>query len=111
MSSQYNKQSDKMAWGVTLLVFGGLILLDKLGITQMLPFARFLQSAGTYFLAAGIIFLIYKREKTMGLVLSIIGVIIHSDIFFGWMRTYQNLFVPIALLVVGFILVLSNRTK
>ncbi len=109
--TRYNRQSDKMAWGVTLLVFGALILLEKLGITQMLPFAKFFQSAGTYFLAAGIVFLIYKREKTMGLVLSIIGVAIHSDIFFGWMHTYRNLFVPIALLVIGLILVLSNRSR
>lgn len=109
--NQYKKQSDKLAWGVTLLAFGCLILLEKLGITQMLPFARFLQSAGTYFLTAGIIFLIYKREKTMGLVLTVIGIIIHSDLFFGWMKVYQNLFVPIALLVVGLILVLSNKTR
>ncbi|NLX80019.1 MAG: hypothetical protein GXZ03_00410 [Proteiniphilum sp.] len=106
-----SNQSDKMAWGMTLLVFGALILLDKLGITAKLPFASFLQSAGTYFLSAGIIFLIYKREKTMGIVLSAIGVIIHSDLFFGWMHAYRSLLVPIALLVVGLILVLSNRIK
>ena len=109
-----SNQSDKMAWGMTLIVFGALILLDKLGITAKLPFASFLQSAesaGTYFLSAGIIFLIYKREKTMGIVLSAIGVIIHSDLFFGWMHAYRSLLVPIALLVVGLILVLSNRVK
>lgn len=109
--AQQTKQSDKMAWGVTLLVFGVLILLDKLGITDMLPFAKFLQSAGTYFLSAGIIFLIYKREKSIGIVLSAIGIIIHSDLFFGWMSTYRSLLVPIALLVVGLILVISNRMR
>ena len=111
MMARSNKQSDKMAWGMTLLAFGVLILLDRLGITQMLPFARFLLSAGTYFLVAGIIFLIYKREKTLGIVLSVIGVILHSDIFFGWMRTYQNLFVPIALLAVVLVMVLTNRSR
>lgn len=102
-----------MAWGISLLIFGGLILLDKIGITGSLPsmLASFLRNPGTYFLSAGIVFLMYKREKTMGLVLSIIGVIFHSDVFFGWMKSYQNLLVPIALLIVGLILVLSNRTK
>lgn len=106
-----DKRSDKMAWGVTLLAFGFLILLDKLGITGHLPFADFIQSAGTYFLVAGIIFLIYKKEKMLGLVFTVIGLIIHSDVFFGWMRDYRNLMLPVALLVIGLVLVLSNRRR
>lgn len=106
-----DKRSDKMAWGVTLLVFGVLILLDKIGVTDNLPFTDFIQSAGTYFLAAGIIFLIYRKEKTLGLVFTVIGLIIHSDLFFGWMRDYRNLLLPIALLAIGLILVLSNRKR
>lgn len=106
-----DKRADKMAWGVTLLVFGLLILLDKTGVTDALPFTSFIQSIGTYFLAAGIVFLIYKREKTFGLVLTIIGLIIHSDVFFGWMKNYRNLLLPIALLVIGLILILSNRRR
>ena len=100
-----------MAWGVTFLVFGILIMLDKLGITQALPFAGFLTDTGTYFLAAGIIFLIYKTDKTLGLVFTVIGLIIHSDLFFGWMHTYRKLMLPIALLAVGLILILSNRKR
>lgn len=105
------RRSDKMAWGMTFLVFGILILMEKLGITQSLPFASFLSSTGTYFLAAGIIFLIYKQEKTLGLVFTIIGLIIHSDLFFGWMHIYRKLVLPLSLLTVGLILVLSNRKR
>lgn len=106
-----DKRSDKMAWGVTLLAFGVLILFDKLGVTDNLPFTDFIQSVGTYFLVAGVIFLIYRKEKTLGLVLTVIGLIIHSDVFFGWMRDYRNLLLPIALLAIGLILVLSNRRR
>ena len=106
-----DKRSDKMAWGVTLLAFGVLILFDKLGVTDNLPFTDFIQSVGTYFLVAGVIFLIYRKEKTSGLVLTVIGLIIHSDVFFGWMRDYRNLLLPIALLAIGLILVLSNRKR
>lgn len=98
-----------MAWGVTLLAFGILILLDKTGVTDALPFSNFIQSIGTYFLVAGIIFLIYRKEKTLGLVFTIIGLIIHFDAFFGWMKNYRNLLLPIALLVIGLILILSTR--
>lgn len=106
-----DKRSDKMAWGVTFLAFGLLILLDKTGVTDNLPFADFIQSIGTYFLVAGIIFLIYRAEKTLGLIFTIIGLIIHSDVFFGWMDNYRNLLLPIALLVIGLILILSNRRR
>lgn len=103
------KQSDKMAWGVTFLIIGALVLLDKLGITGSLPFSRFLQSPGTYFLAAGIAFLIYKSDKTLGLVFTVIGVIIHSDTLLGWIHVSRQLMLPVALLAVGVVLVLSNR--
>ncbi len=109
--AQYNKQSDRMAWGITLLAFGVLLLLDRLGVTDMLPFGRFLQSPGTYFLTAGIIFLIKKKEKTLGLVLSAIGVLIHSDLFFGWIKVSQNFLLPIVLFVIGGALVLINKKK
>ena len=106
-----DKRSDKMAWGMTLLAFGVLILLDKTGITDNLPFTDFIQSIGTYFLVAGIIFLIYRMEKTLGLLFTVIGLIIHSDVFFGWMKDYRNLLLPVALLVIGLILILSNRRR
>ena len=106
-----SRQSDKMAWGVTFLVFGILILLEKLGVTQALPFADFLRSPGTFFIAAGVIFLMYKKEKTLGLIFTIIGLVINSDLFFGWMQTYRKLTLPLALLAVGLILILSNRKK
>ena len=106
-----DKRSDKMAWGITLLAFGVLILLDKTGITDNLPFTDFIQSIGTYFLVAGIIFLIYRMEKTLGLVFTVIGLIIHSDVFLGWMKDYRNLLLPVALLVIGLILILSNRRR
>lgn len=111
--TRYKKKSDKLAWGITLLIFGGLILLDKTGIMDYLPniISSFLKNPGTYFLSAGIVFLMYKREKLMGVVLSAIGVIFHSDLFFGWMKSYQNLMVPIALLVIGIILILSNKKR
>ena len=107
-----NRRSDKLAWGVSFLVIGTLVLIDKLKMFSG-AFGRFLQSPGTYFLAAGITFLLYRRDKTLGIVFTVIGVIIHSDLFLGWinMRAYQHLMLPIVLLVIGGILVLSNRRR
>ena len=111
MSNISDKESDKVAWGATLLVFGLLILLDKMGVTDNLPFTDFIQSTGTYFLAAGIIFLILKREKTLGIVFTAVGLVIHSDVFFGWMHNYRSLLIPFALIVVGVVMVLTAKKR
>lgn len=105
------KQSDKLAWGTVLIVFGVLILLHKTGITDHLPVAGFLRSPGTYILTAGIIFLIFRKDKTLGIVLTVIGAIVHSDIFFGWMHDYRQLILPMVLIVVGLVLILKARRK
>lgn len=106
-----DKESDKLVWGVTLLVFGILILLDKAGITDNLPITNFIQSPGTYFLAAGIIFLLFKKEKTLGIVLTAVGAVIHSDYFFHSIREYRNLFIPVALILVGIVMVLNAKKR
>ena len=104
-----NKQSDRMDWGITLLLFGVIYLIHKTRVADNLPLVQFLTNPGTYFLVAGIVFLIYRKEKTLGIILTAIGLIIHSDLFFGWMKNYSNLIVPIVLIVVGGILILAGR--
>lgn len=111
MSNISEKESDKVAWGTTLLVFGILILLDKTGVTDNLPFTDFIQSIGTYFLVAGIIFLFLKTEKTLGIVFTAVGLFIHSDEFFGWMHNYRSLLIPLALIVVGVVMVLTSKRR
>lgn len=104
-----NKQSDKLAWGIILIVFGILISLNRIGIQADNAVLAFINSPGTYSLLAGIIFLIFKREKTLGIVFTVVGLIIHSDLFFGWMHSYRSYFVPIVLVVIGVIMVLNAR--
>lgn len=107
--SEINKHSDKMAWGAILIAFGALILLDRMNFTFAPEILDFLSSPGTYFLVAGIIFLILKKEKTLGLVLTIVGLIIHSDVFFGWMDSYRTYLIPVILVAVGIIMVLTAK--
>ena len=104
------RRSDKLAWGVVFIVIGALVLIDKLNIFSG-AFGRFLQSPGTYFLAAGITFLSYRRDKTLGIIFTIIGVIIHSDLLFGWINLNSQLLLPVVLMVIGIILITTNRKR
>lgn len=100
---------DRLSYGLTLMVFGLLYLLDKIGILDRIPYGNKLMSIGSLFLIAGIIFLCTRVDKKMGLILTGIGVVINSDLFFGWMQSYSNLIVPILLIVVGVIMVLTSK--
>ena len=102
---------NRLAYGLTILVFGVLFLLDKVGVLSHIPYGKEFISIGSLFLVAGIIFLLTKTEKKMGLVLAGVGIIINSDLFFGWMRNYSNLVVPVILIVVGMIMVLTSKKK
>lgn len=105
------KSDNKLAYGLTIMVFGLIFLLDRTGILHKIPHGEVLTGVGTLFLIAGIIFLITRAEKALGIILTAIGVIINADFFFGWMTHYSNLIVPIILIVAGLVLVLLSRRR
>ncbi|NDW18058.1 hypothetical protein D0T53_03890 [Dysgonomonas sp. 216] len=100
---------DRLAYGLTILTFGTVILLDKTGVLARIPYGYTLMSIGSFFLIAGIIFLCTKAEKSIGVIFTLIGVLINSNFFFGWMRNYSNLLIPVILIVAGLIMVLTSR--
>ncbi len=103
------KSDNRLAYGLTIMTFGLLFLLQKTGVLAKIPYGDSLISIGSFFLIAGIIFLLARAEKTLGIILTAVGVIINSDFFFGWMRHYSNLIVPIILIVTGLFLVLTSK--
>lgn len=105
------KSSDSLSYGITILIFGILILLDKIGILPTLPYIGNLISIGFFFLIAGIVFLLTQPKKVLGWVFLGIGILLNSDLFFGWMHNYSKLIVPIGLVIVGIILVFTARKK
>ena len=57
MSKLRGKQADKMANGVTLLLFGFLFLLIQLRISDHWIWLTYIKNPATYFLIAGVVFL------------------------------------------------------
>lgn len=103
------KNNDRLPYGLTIMVFGLIFLLNKTGVLSLIPYGERLMSVGVLFVIAGIIFLCTKAEKKMGLILTAIGVLINADFFFGWMHSYSNLIVPILLIVIGLVMVVSSK--
>lgn len=101
--------SNRLPYGLIILIVGVIYLLSKTGILAQIPYAERLMNIGTFFLIAGIIFICTKAEKTMGIVFACIGLIMNFDFFFGWLKNYSSLILPIALIVIGLGLVFTSK--
>lgn len=101
--------SNRLSYGLIILVVGIIYLLSKTGILMDIPYAERLMNIGTFFLIAGIIFLLTKAEKTMGIIFTGIGLIMNFDFFFGWLRNYSSLIVPVVLIAIGLGMVITSR--
>jgi len=91
------------------MIYGVVFLLSKTGILKHIPYGEKLLSIGSFFLIAGIVFLFTRTEKRTGIVLTVIGVLINADLFFGWIHSYSNLIIPLLLIVIGLILVITSK--
>lgn len=101
--------SDKYSYGITILIFGFLFLLDKLNILPTVPYLGSLVSVGVFFLIAAIVFLCTQPKRALGWVFLGIAVLLNADLFFGWIKDYSKLIVPIGLIVAGLAMILSSR--
>ncbi len=109
MASSSNKSNDRLSYGITILIFGVLFLLDKIGILSQIPYGSNLISVGVFFLIGGIVFLITQPKKVLGWIFLGIGILLNADLFFGWMKSYSNLIVPLGLIIAGVAMVLTSK--
>ena len=101
MSKLRGTQADKMANGITLLLFGFLFLLIQLRISSHWIWVTYVKDPATYFLIAGIVFLWLKREKTLGYILTGVGFLGYCDITFGWSKSHTQFAFPILVMLSG----------
>ncbi len=105
------KRADKMANGLILLIFGFLLLLIQLRITNHWFWMTYLKNPATFFLVAGAISLWLKREKSFGYILTGIGLIGYTDIVFKWSNNLSLHAFPLVVMVAGITLMLFAKRK
>ena len=105
------KRADKMANGLILLIFGFLLLLIQLRITNHWFWMTYLKKPATFFLVAGAISLWLKREKSFGYILTGIGLIGYTDIVFKWSNNLSLHAFPLVVMVAGITLMLFAKRK
>ena len=104
------QKDNKLAWGITLLLFGFLFLLKQINIFPP-EVANFIFDFKNYPLIIGIIFLLTYNNKNVGLILIIIGILFRLSDIIRITQHIANYIWPLLLIIAGAILVAGNRKK
>lgn len=106
MATTLQKDS-RLAWGITLLVFGILFLINQLDI---LPgnLSSLIFDFKNYPIIMGVIFLLTHKNKNIGLVLIIVGLLFRISDIIRWTRHISDLIWPVLLIIAGIILVFGK---
>lgn len=104
-----SKSSDRLSYGITILIFGILFLLQKTGILAKIPYGNTLISVGSFFFIAAIVFLVTQPKKVLGWIFLAVAILLNADFFFGWMSGYSHLLVPAGLIIAGAAMIISAK--
>lgn len=112
MRARANKSGDRLAYGLSFVFFGLLFLFDTLGVFKALNITQYVMDWRNFFFYAGIIFVLAKKEKILGLLLLLIGLILRFNyLLTGWLPTYSAYFWPVVMIITGTILLLLVLRK
>ena len=107
--TNHNNSDTYKATAVTLMVFGVLYLLDKLVHFASLGLP-WVMNKDNFLLYTALIFLLFKHDKSVGLVLAGLWLVLNFGLITALLGTMSAYLLPIALLVVGGILyIVSTR--
>lgn len=101
--------NDRLSYGLTLLIFGLLFLLDKVGVLAQIPYGDKFISVGAFFLIGGIVFIVTQPKKVLGWIFLIVGLFLNADLFFGWISAYSKFIIPIGLIIIGLIMIFTGK--
>lgn len=102
------KKDSRLAWGITLLLFGILFLIKQLGIVPG-NIATVLYDVRNYPIFIGVIFLICYRTKSVGWILLLVGLLLRISDIVKFTSQWSNYIWPALLIIAGIILVFGVK--
>ncbi|NDP20341.1 MAG: hypothetical protein GZ091_04570 [Paludibacter sp.] len=104
------KKDNRLAWGVTLLVFGCLFLLRQLAVLSP-EISAIVFDFKNYPLLMGIIFLLTHSNKNIGIVLIVVGLLFRLSDIILLTRHISDYIWPVLLIIAGGILIFGVKRK
>lgn len=102
------KKDNRLAWGVTLLIFGCLFLLKQVHILPS-EFESYLFDFKNYPLIMGVIFLLCHSNKNIGIVLIVVGLLFRLSDIIQLTRHISDYIWPVLLILAGAIMVFGKK--
>ncbi|HJV78155.1 MAG TPA: DUF5668 domain-containing protein [Paludibacter sp.] len=103
-----SKKDNRLAWGVTLLIFGCLFLLKQVHILPS-EFESYIFDFKNYPLIMGIIFLLCHSNKNIGIVLIVVGLLFRLSDIIQLTRHISDFIWPVLLILAGAIMVFGKK--
>jgi hypothetical protein len=105
-----NKNDNRLAWGVTLLIFGCLFLIRQLQFVSP-EIATYLFDFKNYPLIIGVIFLIFHSNKNIGIVLIVVGLLFRISDIIQLTRHISDFIWPVLLILAGAVMIFGTKKK
>lgn len=102
------QKDNKLAWGISLLVFGVIFLVRQLNIVPK-EIAEIIFDYKNYPLILGVIFLLAHKNKNAGLVLIAVGLLFRLSEIIRWTQHISDFIWPLLLIIAGVILIFGNK--
>lgn len=102
-----NNRDTYKATAITLIVFGILYLIDRLVYFSAMGLP-WVMNKDNFLLYTAVIFLMFKHDKSVGLVLIGLWLVLNFGLITALLGTMSAYLLPIALLVIGAILYLVS---
>jgi len=102
------KKDNRLAWGVTLLVFGCLFLTRQIHVLPA-EFEHYIFDFKNYPLIMGLIFLLFHSNKNIGIVLIVVGLLFRISDIIVITKHISDFIWPVLLILAGAILVFSKK--
>lgn len=102
------QKDNRLAWGITLLVFGFIFLIKQLNFIPE-PLSAILFDYKNYPLIMGLIFILTHKNKNIGFVLILVGVLFRLSDIIRWTQNISDFIWPVLLILAGVIMVFGNK--
>lgn len=102
------QKDNRLAWGISLLVFGCIFLIRQLNILPA-GLSDIVFDFKNYPLIVGVIFLLAHKNKNIGLVLIVVGLMFRLSDIIRWTQHISDFIWPLLLIIAGAILIFANK--
>jgi len=102
------QKDSRLAWGISLLVFGCFFLVRQLNILPA-GLSDIVFDFKNYPLIVGVIFLLAHKNKNIGLVLIVVGLMFRLSDIIRWTQHISDFIWPLLLIIAGAILIFANK--